>query len=927
MMAPKPRLVEFSLAMNLAPGRSRDAAAWFAPGEEIERWLDEITQWNVSLVDAQLYVLPSGIDDPRPCGVLVVLKAGKPSVSAALPYAQLENRLFYPLDARLDPEISPQELRENLLWDVQVLHPAAGLVGFRAEDAIAVESLLAPPPRRPADWSRAEAGISQRPPLVSVLAAALPSMQEILDMGRDDIGSGVEETLPPAPDESPLRDAMGHAVRKAVQPLMKALVRLLSGRSSPPAKGPSAAKGAKPPRQAGPLRRWATAKLKAIDEALQERRNRELNRLLKLLQSDPDTGLQFALPLRDVASRGVAPPSDSLGRRSVDFNLSKLFGGDRPSDNWAVPGDLQKQLRDRYRESANRELNLGRFSRAAYIFAHLLGDFGAAADALKRGRLFREAAAIYQSQLKNPRAAADCLTEGGLLLEAIPLYRSLQLHETAAGLHERLGQMEESRECYRQAVAQLLHRNDVLAAALLLERKLAEPDQAMALLASTWPESNKAGICLREWFAMCGRLGRHDDAISRVAALRDRPSPSALNLTLVQSFCSVASGYPNPNVRARSADGARVLAGNRLSSADASERRALVTAVTALVPADQLLARDGNRFLSSVNSKPAPAPRTTPIAVKGSPTLARSFRLIESHEVRTVVSIPGGFLALGTRGMRCTLVRGVWDGRTVSASCSLPQIVRNYLLLAPGHGSDAVLAALKVGFDHRIGPFNLPRIDVFQDAMIVDTPAYMDSTCVGACRDENGTTWVLHGGDAADMTLAGCAAAGTVLSSHSISLESGPIENAALPVPMAARKGKVFIGRGNQLIRFDAASSRSTVIELPFPVRRLTPNPPFTVSRMIAAFDSGCAVVQESGEYQFIALDLADVVTCFTPEGSIVAIGGGKGHIYRRSGAKLAFLSAFDVSRVPIAVLPAGNSEVAVFDSQGAVDVYRLGAQ
>lgn len=140
------------------------------------------------------------------------------------------------------------------------------------------------------------------------------------------------------------------------------------------------------------------------------------------------------------------------------------------------------------------------------------------------------------------------------------------------------------------------------------------------------------------------------------------------------------------------------------------------------------------------------------------------------------------------------------------------------------------------------------------------------------------------------------------------------------------RKGKVFIGRGNQLIRFDAASSRSTVIELPFPVRRLTPNPPFTVSRMIAAFDSGCAVVQESGEYQFIALDLADVVTCFTPEGSIVAIGGGKGHIYRRSGAKLAFLSAFDVSRVPIAVLPAGNSEVAVFDSQGAVDVYRLGA-
>ena len=42
-----------------------------------------------------------------------------------------------------------------------------------------------------------------------------------------------------------------------------------------------------------------------------------------------------------------------------------------------------QELAARYRELANRELGLGRFRRAAYIYAHLLGDYVAAA--LQRG--------------------------------------------------------------------------------------------------------------------------------------------------------------------------------------------------------------------------------------------------------------------------------------------------------------------------------------------------------------------------------------------------------------------------------------------------------------------------------------------------------------------------------------------------------------
>ena len=44
-----------------------------------------------------------------------------------------------------------------------------------------------------------------------------------------------------------------------------------------------------------------------------------------------------------------------------------------------------ESLRNKNREVANRELSLGRHRRAAYIFAHLLGDMHTAAAALGAG--------------------------------------------------------------------------------------------------------------------------------------------------------------------------------------------------------------------------------------------------------------------------------------------------------------------------------------------------------------------------------------------------------------------------------------------------------------------------------------------------------------------------------------------------------------
>src|SRR6202000_772153 len=143
-------------------------------------------------------------------------------------------------------------------------------------------------------------------------------------------------------------------------------------------------------------------------------------RLLHLLDTDPEAGLRHAIPMNDFAHRGVAPPGGRLGTHSLDFDPRKLGGG--PAGFWNVPQNLREVLRRRYREMADREMQLGRHRRAAYIYAELLGDLVSAANALKQGRLFREAALLYEDHLRNPLEAARCLAAGGLLAGAIERY-------------------------------------------------------------------------------------------------------------------------------------------------------------------------------------------------------------------------------------------------------------------------------------------------------------------------------------------------------------------------------------------------------------------------------------------------------------------------------------------------------------------------
>src|SRR4051794_29358216 len=168
-----------------------DPAAWFISGGNVDVWMDEITRWGVATSGLRLYVVPTSSADLSPAGVLVVLPGNVAplNVLRAQPYQLRAGRLFLPVDAALVPPVSDDELRQALRLGVQVIHPSAGLVGFSTDEALAVHDLVAPPALQDVEWDRADPGEWGRPRLIAVEPAEQPTAADVLEHGRDDIGS------------------------------------------------------------------------------------------------------------------------------------------------------------------------------------------------------------------------------------------------------------------------------------------------------------------------------------------------------------------------------------------------------------------------------------------------------------------------------------------------------------------------------------------------------------------------------------------------------------------------------------------------------------------------------------------------------------------------------------------------------------------
>ncbi len=726
-------MIAVELQLRYAAHPQRATCARLLEGGDTRDWLDVLCATGAPLSELALYVVPTSGDDLTPQGLLAVHPA-LAGDAIGQPYGAVGERVFVPVDATFTAEVTEREWGElpGGAYVAAMWHPRVGLIGFEERDRLRVSDLLAMPVPSDVDWGVADAGDVINSRLHSVTAIVPPTMQLILEQGRDGIGgkAGDLKKLPRSPREpSPI---LGNIGRGLVAPFAMG-ARWLTRR---------APGGASSPTWINHLENWANRMLGDWAN-IWDARARELRRLMEMLDSNPDEGLKYAIPQGRNTHRGVAHPGTRLTGRNVDFSLGGL-GGSGPADFWGIAPDVQAQLNERYRKLATREVGLGRYRRAAYIYAELLGDLNSAATVLAQGGHYREAAVLYRDELKRPWDAARCLEQGKLLHEAIPIYAELQEFEKVGDLHAQLEEMDEARGAWKQAVDQSILKRDLLHASKILLEKLDDPDNALAALDNGWPGSGQARMCLAEYFSLLGRLGRREAARQRLTALDNDQASRNAAYDLVEVMITVAGDFPDERVRDHAADVARVTTSRALLDHH-RDRDACVRAIERLVPADKLLSRDCRRY---GRVQAPPRPKRPPLTGPRSSTPPELLRRIELHpdcEWELITTSVHAFYCVGRLDMTLTIARGVWhapDGNVTAIRWRSPRTPSHPVLLSVDTPHRSGIALRVLGWPP-LPPRMIPATTHFPTALTAETPSWLSDE--SAVIDSlNGTARVLE---------------------------------------------------------------------------------------------------------------------------------------------------------------------------------------
>lgn len=582
------------------------SAGWLASSDPRE-WLREVARCRARGCELALYPVANSAADPRAAGVLLLPRSGSPRFHPRVqPLAEIAPGVHAPPDAALSAGLLENERGFFFPYRVHFFHPALGLVGFDPKDELTPARLLERPAERGLRWN-----------LAVPVEKFSPRLQSIVVEEPADPGDMLAEASKGIGDQGGKLPDQGNALLDKAGMLGKGLAGgvllgsgwvlgalgkaadFIGGPGGPGGPG-QGGKQATTPGSLDKLREWAEKNW----QHLVDRRSREIDRLMKLMESDPDLGLRYALPLAGIEqSRGVASPSWKLGLNNTRFTLGHGGGA---IDGWDIANDARLKLERQYREAAKRETALGRHERAAYILGNLLGDWAGAAKSLVDAGRHRDAVSIYLHKLNNRPAAAKCLEDAGLLLQAAAAYAECKQFEKAGDLHARLGNDTLARELW---LAEVEAQRDRLEKARILAGKLEERDAALELLELSWISGDRPEAALAAMFT----LHREDEDTPRALALLDRMFDRPLgSLSLAAKLKlghAEAARWPDPALgRALEKQAYRHI-GQALTTRD-GDSAALLAFLPQLDPADLLLARDARRF--SIRKNPPKVPPTGP---------------------------------------------------------------------------------------------------------------------------------------------------------------------------------------------------------------------------------------------------------------------------------------------------------------------------
>jgi hypothetical protein len=600
---------------------------------------------------------------------------------------------------------------------------------------------------------------------------------------------------------------------------------------------------------------------------------------------------------------------------------------------------MRQKLITRYRELALHEKALGRFKRAAYIYAELLGDLNSAAAVLKEGRFFADAAVLYRDHLHQTLAAAECFMEAALFSEAIAIYEKEGKWEEAGDLHRRLENEDAAVAAYRRAVERKISTGDFIGAAALLEVRLQCPQEALALLRNGWPGTPQAAACLAAEFALLGRLGTHVATMERLAALRAEKTAPAKIIMLGEILAGLRTTYPDTAVRETATDLARVKISDHLvHSETVTDIRAATRILSRLAPEDRLLARDTSRYvalrseqLSARLQLAPPRPRKTGSGRLEPPKLVNSLQLPSGLRWMAVRRVGQIFIAAVRDKDQNFLLRGKWSGRfQATAMPDLCDERRPVSMLGADESLNQpeVILVLPV---HKARFTEVPVTDWFEQRMRVGSPSWVLETVLA--MSVSGSQWWSLWANQNEIILDQRAEDGRLMGNFDVSSILDEVQ-APATFSLLALGTHIWLACGPNL----ALLKGGKIINrwrLESPILGLEPTAPFLSSGIVARCEYGAAAFWHevlSGRVEMIAHELVRPRAVFLGNGTLVLLGmmrDGRGcdgllldinHRGIQGGAEF-----FKSGESPIALIGTDRpDEFAIFDGTNTAQIMRV---
>ena len=794
----------------------------FLRGSDVRLWLLEISKWNIPTDDLDSYIIPESVHSTEAAGLFVIFKNVEMCRKLDLlePYYCVAQKIFIPINTILYPEVSTEELNTILLWDLQVFHPSMGLTGFEKKDRVQFDDLFDYGEELQKDWSFAHPGLAHRPTMKQIIVPQLSSA-EIIDSIKEVINIKPLEEIPLKKSANTLLHSILDKIKLALFLLIYLFLKFFE-KILPTGNSPQRYKTSND--NEGPLQtlqRWLYKNM----EELQKKRDKEINRLMDMFDEDTDKALQFAIPLDSpYLNRGTHSASDTLSRNPFNFDLRKLGGG-TATDTWEL-GSRYTDLRTKYINAAQKQIELKNFKKAAYVYAHLLGDYHNAANVLEQGNFHREAAALYKDHLKNIPAAASCLERGSLYIEAIELYKELHQDEKTADLYKKINQPSNAEEYYEKAIALKLSNNDYLDASRVIHEKMDQPERAKRILLDGWNNANQYEPCLKKYFDIV-RVTEADKTGKIISTIYTKESPTYKRPSLLNVLEYVNKKHADETVNEK----VKKVAFEIIHDEAEEGNLQILQSLKRFVAGDLLIGADANRYVSNSKTK----------TFNEEPS--KSLHLDQSIKWIKAISHRNQFLAVGVKNGSLYLARGNWYGNFeyYSWSTTVESYTGFTFIHAPYHTNHIYLHSTGEAV---INKKELPKNKYFNESLSISCPVWLQkgspAVAIGKDRDSYKLETINDNVTLHEYTVDGPLKQSTVIKFEGRKHNSSFVSAQS---PLIYREGHYYTFSEKQILSF-SKNGNGWVFELEAGIRLIAAPDPIHDLYLIISTNKGCYIAK-----------------------------------------------------------------------------------